>query len=176
MVLSKKKILVTGAAGFIGSEISKKLLSESLDVIGIDNLNEYYNPFLKQKRIKNIEQTDHNNCWRFLKVNIDDSKKIDKIFNEYQPNIVINLAAQAGVRYSLENPMSYIESNIVGFLNILEGCRNYNVEHLIYASSSSVYGGNKITPFNESHSVDHPISLYAATKKCILIAIFFKFL
>jgi UDP-glucuronate 4-epimerase len=98
-------------------------------------------------------------------VNIDDPKKIDKIFEEYQPNIVINLAAQAGVRYSLENPMSYIESNIVGFLNILEGCRNYNVEHLIYASSSSVYGGNKITPFNESHSVDHPVSLYAATKK-----------
>ena len=165
MVLSKKKILVTGAAGFIGSEIAKKLLSEGLDVIGIDNLNEYYNPFLKQKRIKTIEQTDHNNSWRFLKVNIDDAKKIDKIFDEYQPNIVINLAAQAGVRYSLESPMSYIESNIVGFLNILEGCRNYNVEHLIYASSSSVYGGNKITPFNESHSVDHPISLYAATKK-----------
>ena len=165
MVLSKKKILVTGAAGFIGSEIAKKLLSEGLDVIGIDNLNAYYNPFLKHQRIKTIEQTDHNNCWRFLKVNIDDAKKIDKIFDEYQPNIVINLAAQAGVRYSLESPMSYIESNIVGFLNILEGCRNYNVEHLIYASSSSVYGGNKIIPFNESHSVDHPISLYAATKK-----------
>mgnify|MGYP005673373697 FL=1 len=121
MVLSKKKILVTGAAGFIGSEIAKKLLSENLDVIGIDKLNEYYNPFLKQKRIKTIEQTDLNNCWRFLKVNIDDAKKIDEIFDEYQPNIVINLAAQAGVRYSLENPMSYIESNIVGFLNILEG-------------------------------------------------------
>ena len=165
MVLSKKKTLVTGAAGFIGSEITKKLLSEGLDVIGIDNLNEYYNPFLKHKRIKTIEQADYNNCWRFIKVNINDAKKIDKIFDEYQPNIVINLAAQAGVRYSLVNPMSYIESNIVGFLNILEGCRNYNVEHLIYASSSSVYGGNKIIPFNESHSVDHPISLYAATKK-----------
>ena len=165
MTLNKKKILITGAAGFIGSEIAKKLLSESLEVIGIDNLNSYYNPFLKQKRIKIIEQIDHKNCWRFLKVDLVNAKKIDKIFDEFKPNIVINLAAQAGVRYSLENPTSYIDSNIVGFLNILEGCRNYKIEHLIYASSSSVYGGNKITPFNESQSVDHPISLYAATKK-----------
>ena len=120
---------------------------------------------MKQKRVKTIEETDQNNCWRFLKVNLENAKKINKIFYEYKPNIVINLAAQAGVRYSLENPISYIESNIVGFLNILEGCRNYKIDHLIYASSSSVYGGNKITPFNESHSVDHPVSLYAATKK-----------
>ena len=165
MILNKKIILVTGAAGFIGSAISQKLLLENYEVIGIDNINGYYNPFLKQHRIKDIEQIDKNNCWRFLKVNLENSKKIDQIFEEYKPNIVINLAAQAGVRYSLENPMSYIESNIVGFLNILEGCRNHKIEHLIYASSSSVYGGNKITPFNESHSVDHPISLYAATKK-----------
>ena len=136
MTPNKKIILITGAAGFIGSSIAQKLLSENYHVIGIDNINGYYNPFLKQKRIKNIEQIDQNNCWRFLKVNIDDPKKIDKIFEEYQPNIVINLAAQAGVRYSLENPMSYIESNIVGFLNILEGCRNHKIEHLIYASSS----------------------------------------
>ena len=140
-------------------------MSENCEVIGIDNINSYYNPLLKQKRIKNIEQTAQNNCWRFWRVNLENAKEIDQIFNEYKPNIVINLAAQAGVRYSLENPTSYIESNIVGFLNILEGCRNYKVEHLIYASSSSVYGGNKITPFNESHSVDHPVSLYAATKK-----------
>ena len=165
MTFNKKKILVTGAAGFIGSEISKKLLSEDYEVMGIDNLNSYYNPFLKQKRIKTIEQTDHNNSWLFQKVDLGNAKKINNIFDEFEPDIVINLAAQAGVRYSLENPTSYIESNIVGFLNILEGCRNHKIEHLIYASSSSVYGGNKITPFNESQSVDHPISLYAATKK-----------
>ena len=165
MTPNKKIILITGAAGFIGSAITQKLLLENYHVIGIDNINGYYNPFLKQKRIKNIEQIDQNNCWRFLKVNLENSKKIDQIFEEFKPNIVINLAAQAGVRYSLENPMSYIESNVVGFLNILEGCRNHKIEHLIYASSSSVYGGNKITPFNESHTVDHPISLYAATKK-----------
>ena len=165
MTPNKKIILITGAAGFIGSSIAQKLLLENYHVIGIDNINGYYNPFLKQKRIKNIEQIDQNNCWRFLRVNLENSIKIDQIFKEFKPNIVINLAAQAGVRYSLENPMSYIESNIVGFLNILEGCRNHKIEHLIYASSSSVYGGNKITPFNESHNVDHPVSLYAATKK-----------
>ena len=162
---NKKKVLVTGAAGFIGSAIAKKLLSENCEVIGIDNINGYYNPSLKEKRIKNIEQTAQNNCWQFFRVNLENAKKIDQIFKEFKPNIVINLAAQAGVRYSLENPISYIESNILGFLNILEGCRNFEIEHLIYASSSSVYGGNKITPFNESHSVDHPVSLYAATKK-----------
>ena len=165
MNLIKKKILVTGAAGFIGSEIVKKLLSEGVEVIGIDNLNNYYNPLLKEKRIETIEEINQNNLWNFCKVNLNDSKNIDQIFTEYHPNIVINLAAQAGVRYSIENPMSYVESNLVGFLNILQGCRNSKVEHLIYASSSSVYGGNKITPFNESNSVDHPVSLYAATKK-----------
>ena len=165
MNLSKKKILVTGAAGFIGSEIVKRLLSEGVEVFGIDNLNCYYNPLLKEKRINNIEEINQNNLWSFYKENLENSKNIDEIFKKHKPNIVINLAAQAGVRYSIENPMSYIKSNIVGFLNILQGCRNYKVEHLIYASSSSVYGGNKITPFNESNSVDHPVSLYAATKK-----------
>ena len=165
MNLSEKKILVTGAAGFIGSEIVKKLLSEGATVFGIDNLNNYYNPSLKEKRIEKIEEFKKNNLWSFHKVDLVNSKKIDQIFTEYNPNIVINLAAQAGVRYSIDNPMSYVESNIVGFLNILEGCRNSKVEHLIYASSSSVYGGNKITPFKESSSVDHPVSLYAATKK-----------
>ncbi len=165
MNLSKKKILVTGAAGFIGSEIVKKLLSEGVEVVGIDNLNSYYNPSLKEKRIEIIEEINQNDLWNFCKVNLNNSNNIDQIFTEYNPDIVINLAAQAGVRYSIENPMSYVESNIVGFLNILQGCRNSNVEHLIYASSSSVYGGNKITPFNESNSVDHPVSLYAATKK-----------
>ena len=165
MNLIEKKILVTGAAGFIGSEIVKKLLSEGAVVFGIDNLNSYYNPSLKKKRIENIEEINQNNLWNFCKVDLKNSKKIDQIFTEFNPTIVINLAAQAGVRYSIDNPMSYVESNIVGFLNILEGCRNTKVEHLIYASSSSVYGGNKITPFKESNSVDHPVSLYAATKK-----------
>ena len=165
MDLTKKKIIVTGAAGFIGSEIVKRLLSEGVEVCGIDNLNGYYNELLKKKRIETIKEINQSNLWSFYKENLENSKNIDQIFKEYNPNIVINLAAQAGVRYSIDNPMSYVESNLVGFLNILEGCRNYKVEHLIYASSSSVYGGNKITPFNESNSVDHPISLYAATKK-----------
>ena len=165
MDLSKNKIIVTGAAGFIGSEIVKRLLSEGVEVCGIDNLNDYYNPLLKKKRIETIKEINHNNLWRFYRENLENSKNIDQIFKEYNPDIVINLAAQAGVRYSIDNPMSYVQSNLVGFLNILEGCRNYKVKHLIYASSSSVYGGNKITPFNESNSVDHPVSLYAATKK-----------
>ena len=165
MSLKKKKIIVTGAAGFIGSGIVNRLLSESVEVLGIDNMNNYYNPFLKERRIEAIEEIDKKNLWSFYKVNLEDTQKIDKIFKEYKPDIVINLAAQAGVRYSIEKPMDYIESNIVGFLNILEGCRNYKVEHLIYASSSSVYGGNKFTPFKECTSVDHPVSLYAATKK-----------
>ena len=128
-------------------------------------MNSYYNPLLKGRRLKIIQENNQNHLWSFYKENLENSKKIDEIFKKHKPDIVINLAAQAGVRYSIENPMSYVESNLVGFLNILEGCRNYKVEHLIYASSSSVYGGNKITPFNESNSVDHPISLYAATKK-----------
>ena len=165
MDLIKKKILVTGAAGFIGAEIVKRLLSEGVEVFGIDNLNDYYNPLLKERRIENIEKINKNNLWSFYKENLENSKKIDEIFKKHNPDIVINLAAQAGVRYSIENPMSYIKSNIVGFLNILQACRNYKIEHLIYASSSSVYGGNRITPFNESNSVDHPVSLYAATKK-----------
>ena len=165
MVLENQKIFVTGVAGFIGYGIVKRLLSENVEVIGIDNMNDYYNPFLKQKRIEIIKEFDKKKSFKFLRVNLEDTKKIDQIFQEFKPNIVINLAAQAGVRHSLKNPMSYIESNILGFLNILEGCRNYKIEHLIYASSSSVYGGNKIIPFNETHSVDHPVSLYAATKK-----------
>jgi len=165
MILKKKKIIVTGAAGFIGSEIVKRLLSQDIKVFGIDNLNNYYNPLLKEKRITTIDEINKNNLWSFYKVDLENSDKIDEIFKELKPDIVINLAAQAGVRYSLDNPMSYIQSNLVGFLNILEACRKYKVEHLIYASSSSVYGGNKITPFNESNSVDHPVSLYAATKK-----------
>ena len=158
-------ILVTGAAGFIGSHLCMKLINNGIKVIGIDNLNGYYNPLLKEKRIEIIEDINQNNLWNFYKVNLVNTEKIDEIFKKHKPNIVINLAAQAGVRYSIDNPMSYVESNLVGFLNILQGCRNTKVDHLIYASSSSVYGGNKITPFDESTSADHPVSLYAATKK-----------
>ena len=165
MILENQKIFVTGAAGFIGSRTIQRLLSENVEVIGIDNMNNYYNTLLKEKRIEIIKEIDKKKSFKFFRANLEDAKKIDQIFREFKPNIVINLAAQAGVRNSIKNPMSYIESNILGFLNILEGCRNYKIEHLIYASSSSVYGGNKIIPFNETHSVDHPVSLYAATKK-----------
>ena len=165
MPLNKKIILVTGAAGFIGSAVSEKLLSENNKVIGIDSINDYYNPLLKQKRIKNIEENFQNNCWEFQRVNLENGKIIDQIFEEYKPNIVINLAAQAGVRYSLENPAAYIKSNILGFNNILECCKTCNVENLIFASSSSVYGGNTNIPFKEENSVEHPVSTYAATKK-----------
>ena len=160
-----EKVLVSGAAGFIGSAIIKKLLKEDLKVIGIDNIDAYYNPLLKLKRIEKISEVAKDNLWGFYKEDISDKEKIDEIFKIHKPNIVINLAAQAGVRYSLLNPMSYIKSNIVGFLNILECCRNFEVKHFIYASSSSVYGGNIKFPYEEKHSVDHPISLYAATKK-----------
>jgi len=160
-----EKILVTGAAGFIGAATVKKLLKEGFKVIGIDNINSYYNPLLKERRIEHISEIDHDNFWEFHKVDLADKDKVDEIFKFYKPSYVINLAAQAGVRYSLLNPMSYVESNIVGFLNILEGCRKFNIKHLIYASSSSVYGGNKIYPYSEKQSVDHPVSLYAATKK-----------
>ncbi len=166
MDIKTKKILVTGVAGFIGFSIVERLLKEEkFKIIGLDNINSYYNPFLKQKRIEILNQLNINKRWQFFKIDLKDKFKVDEIFEKHNPDIVINLAAQAGVRYSLQNPTNYIDSNIVGFLNILEGCRNQNVEHLIYASSSSVYGGNKIIPFDESNSVDHPVSLYAATKK-----------
>ncbi len=166
MLLKNKNILVTGSAGFIGYALVERFLKEKdLKIIGIDNINSYYNPLLKQKRIQILNQKDENNLWQFFQVDLKDKIKVNEIFEKYKPNIVVNLAAQAGVRYSLENPDTYVESNLLGFLNILEGCRNFNVEHLIYASSSSVYGGNKIMPFKENHRVDHPLSLYAATKK-----------
>ncbi|GAB3042079.1 NAD-dependent epimerase [Virgibacillus ainsalahensis] len=155
------KILVTGSAGFIGSHLSKRLLQESHQVIGIDNVNDYYDPQLKENRIKQI----NNENFTFVRTGLEDLDTINKTFEEYKPEIVINLAAQAGVRYSLENPHAYINSNIVGFTNILEACRHYKVEHLIYASSSSVYGANTTKPFSTSDNIDHPLSLYAATKK-----------
>ncbi|KDR94647.1 UDP-glucuronate 4-epimerase [Peptoclostridium litorale DSM 5388] len=156
------KILITGAAGFIGFHLSKKLLDQSYQIIGIDNLNEYYDPELKKSRLEILGK--YNN-FIFQKVDLKDKQAVDNIFEIYQPTHVINLAAQAGVRYSIENPYAYVDSNLTGFMNILEACRNLPVNHLLYASSSSVYGGNKVAPFSTNHNVDHPVSLYAATKK-----------
>lgn len=156
------KILITGVAGFIGFHLSKKLLDQSYQIIGIDNVNDYYDPSLKQSRLEILGK--YNN-FNFHKVDLKDKAAVDNIFETYQPTHVINLAAQAGVRYSIENPYAYVDSNLTGFMNILEACRNYPVEHLLYASSSSVYGGNKVAPFSTNHNVDHPVSLYAATKK-----------
>ena len=162
----KETILITGAAGFIGSALSKNLLSKGNDVIGVDNLNNYYDVLLKRDRIKDIENHIKHSYgkWSFINLSINNSEIFD-IFTEIKPSIVVNLAAQAGVRYSIQNPKAYVESNLVGFANILECCRLNNVKNLVYASSSSVYGGNTNLPFTESQSVDHPISLYAATKK-----------
>ncbi len=157
-----KTVLVTGAAGFIGAFLSKALLNEGHTVIGIDNLNDYYDVNLKHERLKTLKNKEN---FTFLTLDISDKEKVAALFEESRPNIVINLAAQAGVRYSIENPDVYIQSNIVGFHNILEACRAYPVDHLIYASSSSVYGANKKVPFEESDRVDNPVSLYAATKK-----------
>lgn len=159
---TSKTYLITGAAGFIGFYLSKKLLDKGCRVIGIDNINDYYDVNLKYARLEKLKPFEN---FTFIKGDISDKTMIMKAFEEYKPNIVINLAAQAGVRYSIENPDVYIQSNIIGFFNILEACRYNPVEHLVYASSSSVYGSNKKVPFEELDFVDHPVSLYAATKK-----------
>ena len=161
------QILVTGAAGFIGFHLCKKLLKSGIDVIGIDNLNNYYDQKLKIDRIDHLKITSRENKTNFnlVEASIEDNNKLFKTFNSTNPEIVVNLAAQAGVRYSIENPNAYIQSNLVGFANVLEQCRIHKVKNLIYASSSSVYGGNSNFPFSEEQGVDHPISLYAATKK-----------
>ncbi|WHY77236.1 SDR family NAD(P)-dependent oxidoreductase [Neobacillus sp. WH10] len=157
-----KTYLITGAAGFIGYFLSKKLLEQGCCVIGIDNMNDYYDVNLKFARLEKLEAFEK---FTFIKGDISDKAMITAIFEEYKPTIVVNLAAQAGVRYSIENPDVYIQSNIIGFFNILEACRNNPVDHLVYASSSSVYGANKKVPFSETDMVDNPVSLYAATKK-----------
>ncbi len=156
------KYLVTGAAGFIGSHLSGKLLDRGDEVIGIDNLNDYYDPTLKQARLDRLTPREG---FRNVKMNLEDREDLYALFDEVNPDVVVNLAAQAGVRYSLTNPHAYIDSNIVGFTNILEACRHHETKHLVYASSSSVYGTNKKMPFSIHHSVDHPVSLYAASKK-----------
>ncbi|WP_226536267.1 GDP-mannose 4,6-dehydratase [Fictibacillus halophilus] len=157
-----KVYLVTGAAGFVGSYLSKKLLEEDCTVIGIDNINDYYDVNLKHDRLEQLKGFEK---FTFIKSDISDKDELFRIFEKYKPHVVVNLAAQAGVRYSIENPDVYIQSNIVGFFNVLEACRNYPVDHLVYASSSSVYGTNKKVPFEETDFVDHPVSLYASTKK-----------
>lgn len=156
------KILVTGAAGFIGMHVCARLLIRGDEVIGLDNLNDYYDVSLKDSRLAQLKP--HPN-FHFIQMDIADRQEIAKIFEQIKPQRVVHLAAQAGVRYSLKNPHAYVDSNLTGFVNILEGCRNTSVEHLVYASSSSVYGGNTKIPFSEDDNVDHPVSLYAATKK-----------
>lgn len=157
-----KKVLVTGAAGFIGFHLSKRLCNENYYVVGIDNINDYYDVTLKNERLSILK--DYNN-FSFIKMDLTDKERIFDLFQHNSFDYVINLAAQAGVRYSIENPYAYIDSNIVGFLNVLEAIKKYPVKHLLYASSSSVYGGNLKIPFSVEDSVDHPVSLYAATKK-----------
>lgn len=157
-----KKYLITGVAGFIGFHLAKKLLEQGAQVVGIDNMNDYYDVTLKEARLNIISKFDG---FSFVKGSIADKTLVFDLFKEHKPDIVVNLAAQAGVRYSITNPDSYIESNIVGFFNILEACRHNSVEHLLYASSSSVYGMQEKTPFSVTDDVSHPISLYAATKK-----------
>lgn len=157
-----QKILVTGAAGFIGFYLAKRLCEAGEQVFGLDNLNDYYAVSLKQDRLKELEKFDN---FTFQKTDLADQQAMEQVFENFKPDIVVNMAAQAGVRYSLENPRAYIRSNLDGFMNILEGCRQHKVKHLVYASSSSVYGANTKVPFSVSDRVDHPISLYAATKK-----------
>ena len=162
--LENKVILITGSSGFIGANLAQRLLNDYKDIkiIGLDSMNDYYDTKIKEYRLNNLLKYPN---FKFVKGNLADKELITKIFSEYQPNIVVNLAAQAGVRYSITNPDAYIESNIIGFYNILEACRNYPVEHLVYASSSSVYGSNKKVPYSTDDKVDNPVSLYAATKK-----------
>ena len=169
VTLKNKTVLVTGAAGFIGANLVKELLKgdETSLIVGLDNMNDYYDVSIKEYRLAEIEKlAETKSCkWTFIKGNLADKTVIENLFKAYKPQVVVNLAAQAGVRYSITNPDVYIESNLIGFYNILEACRNYTVEHLVYASSSSVYGSNKKVPYSTDDKVDNPVSLYAATKK-----------
>ena len=159
-----KTVFITGASGFIGSNLAKRILTTELDtkVIGLDNMNDYYDVRIKEARLAELQKFEN---YTFIKGNLADKNLINSIFEQYHPDIVVNLGAQAGVRYSITNPDAYIESNLIGFYNILEACRHYPVEHLVYASSSSVYGSNKKVPYSTDDKVDNPVSLYAATKK-----------
>ena len=166
--LNNQTVLVTGAAGFIGCNLVLELFRnyQNIHVVGLDNLNDYYDVSIKEYRLQEIEKIEKSGGeWTFIKGNIADKALVDRVFKEYKPVVVVNLAAQAGVRYSITNPGTYIEANVIGFYNILEACRNYPVAHLVYASSSSVYGSNKKIPYSTDEKVDNPVSLYAATKK-----------
>ena len=165
MDFNGKKILITGAAGFIGASLSMRLLREfpGARIVGLDNMNDYYDVSLKKWRLEQLGNAGGD--WKFVRMDISDKLRLDGVFSDFRPDIVVNLAAQAGVRYSIINPDAYIQSNIIGFYNILEACRNFPVEHLVYASSSSVYGGNRKVPYSTDDKVDSPVSLYAATKK-----------
>ena len=161
-----RNVLVTGAAGFIGAFLVKKLLEETGDVIvGLDNVNSYYDPGIKEARLAMLREADADGRFTFVRGDLTDAALLERLFSEHGFDVVVNLAAQAGVRYSIENPRAYVESNLVGFFNVLECCRHHPVKHLVYASSSSVYGGNEKVPFSETDNVDSPVSLYAATKK-----------
>lgn len=159
------RLLITGVAGFIGFHLARRILGAGHEVIGIDNLNEYYDPKLKMARLAELNKLPEAEAFHFHKIDLADGEALEKLFSEYAFTHVMNLAAQAGVRYSLENPASYISSNLVGFANLLESCRRHEIGHLVYASSSSVYGLNAARPYSPRHNVDHPVSLYAATKK-----------
>ena len=166
--LKNRVILVTGAAGFIGSFLARRLLetAEGVTVVGVDNLNTYYDPELKRMRLSMIAEASNGENWQFEEADISDREMLEAILTRTAPSVVVHLAAQAGVRYSIDHPDEYIQSNLIGFYNILEGVRHHPVDHLVYASSSSIYGGNTSVPFRETDVVDHPVSLYAATKKC----------
>ena len=157
-----KKIIVTGSAGFIGFSLSKKLLQRGDYVIGVDNHNNYYDPEIKDARLQNLEKYPN---YKHYRIDLSDKESLEKVFKQNNPYKVVNLAAQAGVRYSIEKPLAYINSNILGFAHILENCRHYKIKHLVYASTSSVYGANTKMPFSEHDSANHPLSLYAASKK-----------
>ena len=168
--LSNKSLLLTGAAGFIGANLAEALIKQNIPItiVGLDNVNDYYDVSLKEYRLQRIEELagkSSNVKWKFVRGTIADKSLVDSLFAEHHFDVVVNLAAQAGVRYSIDHPDVYMESNVIGFYNILEACRNYPVEHLVYASSSSVYGSNKKIPYSTDDKVDNPVSLYAATKK-----------
>ena len=163
---ANKKVLVTGAAGFIGAFLCKRLIEEGgCEVVGLDSVNSYYDPGIKENRLRMLREADGDGYFTFLKGDLTDAALVERIFTENEFDVVVNLAAQAGVRYSIDNPKTYIDSNLIGFYNILEACRHHPVKHLVFASSSSVYGGNEKVPFSEMDQVDYPVSLYAATKK-----------
>lgn len=160
------RVLLTGSAGFIGAFLCKRLLKDGgWDVVGLDSVNSYYDPGIKEDRLRMLREADANDRFVFVRGDLTDAALVERLFSENEFDVVVNLAAQAGVRYSIDNPKAYVDSNLIGFFNILEACRHHPVKHLVFASSSSVYGGNEKVPFSEAEQVDHPVSLYAATKK-----------